>query len=288
MSWHLGRMALFDIESTGIDPFRDRIVTAAVIGVGGGQSTSSQSWLLNPGIEIPQGAIDVHGITNEQAATGVDAAAGVLAIAQTVFAASRSGAPIVGHNVVYDLTLLHAECVRHGLSALAAAVAGIAPVVDTQIIEKHLDPFRPKEPKPWTKRPNDLCGSHQLVECCRLWGIDLSAADAHGAEADALAAGRLAWRLATDPDRFARWDDPRRPVTRVHPAGLTLEELHDWQRGVYFQSARSFQAYMRGEARSKPDEVDPEFVARTEWPVQPLPDGWAPDQLPEPREAVPA
>ena len=30
MSWHTDRLALFDIESTGVDPHRDRIVTAAL------------------------------------------------------------------------------------------------------------------------------------------------------------------------------------------------------------------------------------------------------------------
>lgn len=288
MSWHTGRLALFDIESSGIDPHRDRIVTAALIGVGGGQTTSPQSWLLNPGIQIPQGAIDVHGITNEEAATGMDASAGVVQIACAMLVASQSGVPIVGHNVVYDLTLLHAELVRHGHVGLAADIAAIRPVIDTQIIEKHLDPYRPKEPKAWTKRPAETCGSHTLVECCRLWGVELSAEDAHGAEADALAAGRLAWRLATQPDRFAQFDDPRRPLGRIRPAEMNLRELHEWQQAEYRTSAASFQSYMRGEQRGKPDEVDPEFVARTDWPVQPLPVDWAPDQLPAAHEAVSA
>jgi uncharacterized protein YprB with RNaseH-like and TPR domain len=30
MSWHTGRLAAFDIETTGVDPESDRIVTAAV------------------------------------------------------------------------------------------------------------------------------------------------------------------------------------------------------------------------------------------------------------------
>ncbi|PBC72227.1 hypothetical protein BX265_6850, partial [Streptomyces sp. TLI_235] len=37
--WPMGRMASFDIESSGLDLEQDRIVTASVILVGGGQDT---------------------------------------------------------------------------------------------------------------------------------------------------------------------------------------------------------------------------------------------------------
>ena len=30
-SWHEGRLALFDLETTGVDPHRDRIVTSAIV-----------------------------------------------------------------------------------------------------------------------------------------------------------------------------------------------------------------------------------------------------------------
>ena len=33
MTWHAGPLALFDLETTGTDPHRDRIVTAAIVEV---------------------------------------------------------------------------------------------------------------------------------------------------------------------------------------------------------------------------------------------------------------
>lgn len=285
MIWHTQRMALLDFETTGVDAFRDRIVTAALIGAGGKDQTSSRTWTINPGIPIPAAATEVHGISTEQAiAEGSDPATAVVEIAKAVIFRSRSRQPIVGHNIVYDLTMLWAELTRHGQTRLAQDVANLKPVVDTQIIEKSLDPYRPKVPKSWTKRPADSCGSHTLVECCRLWDVALSEEDAHGAEADALAAGRLAWRLAYNPHRFAQFDT--RPLDRIDPGRMDLKDLHAWQVAEYARSTASFQSYMRGEQKAKPDEVDPEFVARTGWPVQEPPADWSPEQLPAVPEAV--
>lgn len=280
MSWHLGRLCLFDIESTGVDAHRDRIVTAAVIEAGGGHKTVTREWLLDPGIDIPQGATDVHGITTEHARThGRHPSTAVRELAADLLSCVGSGLPVVGHNVVYDLTLLHAELLRHGHALLAASFAGIRPVVDTRILEKHLDPYRPGKPN--GRRPDEACGPHALLECCRIWGIDLTEQDAHGAAADALAAGRLAWRLAANHDRMAQFDGPR-GVDRINPGTWPLDRLHDWQAETYAAEARRFQAYKRGEQRNKPDEVDLFFVADTAWPISNTPEGWTADQLPIP------
>ena len=272
MTWHTGRLALFDLETTGVDPHRDRIVSAAVILVGAGHDTVTSEWLVNPGIDIPEGAAAVHGITTEHAQQhGTDPSRAVHEIGMALYEACSKGIPVVGHNVVYDLTMLHAESIRH---SSPVGVAELAPVIDTMVIEKHLDPFRPGKPN--GRRPDTACGPHTLIECCRLWGIDLTEADAHGAAADALAAGRLAWRLATQPDRFAEFDGPR-GVDRINPGQWPLDRLHAWQAETKKAQADSFGKYLV--KQGKPDDVS------REWPVQSPPPGWTPEQLPTPREA---
>lgn len=277
MTWHTQRMVLADLETTGIDPFRDRIVTAAVIEVGGGRETITRTWLLDPGMPIPDEAAAVHGITTEEAREyGADPATGVHDIVATLLRSWRDGCPVVGHNLgSYDLTMLWAESVRHGHRDHVTALEDLAergPVIDTFVIEKHLDPFRPGQPN--GRRPADACGSHKLIDCARLWGVALDEADAHGAEADALAAGRLAWRLATQPERFAPFDS--RPTARINPAAFPLTELHQWQRRTKREQAESFGTYLR--KQGKPDDVS------RDWPLQPPPADWSPDQLPTPRE----
>lgn len=260
MSWHTGRLALFDLETTGVDPHRDRIVTAAVIEAGGGAKTLPHEWLADPGIPIPEGASEIHRVTTEAAKTnGRPAIRVVKEIAENLLSCSTSRLPVVGHNVTYDLTMLACELLRHGHKDLADQVRSIRPVVDTLILDKWLDPYRPKQPTNRRKDPAK-CGSRTLVDCARLYRVDLSEVDAHGAAADAIAAGRIAWRMANDTPGLQ----------------IPLDELHDFQVQLKREQADSFGAYLV--KQGKPDDVS------RDWPIQPPPPGWTPEQLPEPRQ----
>ncbi|WP_122262184.1 exonuclease domain-containing protein [Ornithinimicrobium cerasi] len=246
MSWHTGRLALFDLETTGVDCHRDRIVTAAIIEAGGGAPTRTSDWLLNPGIPIPAGAAAVHGITDEQAASGSDPAGAVHEIAAHLLELSSQGYPIVGHNVTYDLTLLWAECARHGLGLFVEQLQRIAPVVDTFVLDKWVDTYRK--------------GSRKLVDVARHYGVALAESDAHGAAADALAAGRVAWHIAA----------------KYPGVQIPLAELHQLQVEQKRAQAESFGRYLAKQGKT-------DDVAR-DWPIQAPPPGWSPDQLPTPRE----
>ncbi|MEN9660733.1 MAG: hypothetical protein RLZZ443_662, partial [Actinomycetota bacterium] len=63
------RIAVFDTETTGLDLREARIVTACVLELdANGQPVGDAvEWLADPGIEIPQVAADVHGVTTEYA-----------------------------------------------------------------------------------------------------------------------------------------------------------------------------------------------------------------------------
>ena len=58
-------LAFFDIESTGLNVSKDRIVELCIIKANPNGNTESKTWLLNPGIPISEESIAVHGITNE-------------------------------------------------------------------------------------------------------------------------------------------------------------------------------------------------------------------------------
>lgn len=265
MSWHLGPMALFDVESTGVDPHRDRIVTASIVEVTPSQEKPyrASTWLLDPGIEIPDGAAAVHGITTEQArASGAPAAGAIYEIAQHLLALSRTGMPVIGHNIRYDLTMLHAELVRHH-SPLAEDVRTLRPVIDTMVLDRWVDPWRPKEPTARRREPAK-CGSRKLLDTARVWGVHIDADRAHGAEYDALLAGRVAWAIA-----------------RATPgAQVSAIELHDALIGLAREQAESLGAWLVKSGKT-------DDVAR-EWPIESAPDGWSPGQLARVREDVPA
>jgi DNA polymerase-3 subunit epsilon len=61
-------ICFFDLETTGIDVARDRIVEIAILKVYPNGNKESKTWLVNPTVPIPAHATAVHGITNEKVA----------------------------------------------------------------------------------------------------------------------------------------------------------------------------------------------------------------------------
>ena len=62
-------IVFFDLETTGINIANDKIVEISILKVFPNGNKESKTWLVNPEMQIPQGSIDVHGITNEKVAT---------------------------------------------------------------------------------------------------------------------------------------------------------------------------------------------------------------------------
>src|SRR5690606_22490016 len=134
-------------------------------------------WLANPGIEIPDGAVAVHGITTDRArAEGRPASAVVAEIAQTLRVLFALGTPVAVYNAPYDLTLLDRECRRHGLEPIDRP----SPVIDPLVIDKALDRYRK--------------GKRTLEAAAQRYGVALT--EAHDAGADAIAAGHVARAIA--------------------------------------------------------------------------------------------
>jgi DNA polymerase-3 subunit epsilon len=214
-------LGVFDLETTGIDTETSRIVSAYVGVVDARGEAKGVSWLADPGVEIPA----VHGITTERArAEGREAAEVVAEIVAVLRALLAQGIPVVIYNAAYDLTLLNRECVRHGIEPLDNP----APIIDPLVIDRALDRYRK--------------GKRTLEVAAEFYGVDLM--DAHDAEADAVAAGRVAQAIC------------RRYTEQL---GADLVELHSRQRAWAAESAQGFQEYMR---RVK----DPDFVADGAWP----------------------
>ncbi|WP_017590507.1 exonuclease domain-containing protein [Nocardiopsis ganjiahuensis] len=229
--WHTRPMAAFDIETTGLNVEGDRIVTAALWRIDPAHGTKEvTTWLADPGIEIPEEATEIHGITTAHArAEGRPAAEVVPEIAAALEAVTAEGRPVVVYNAPYDLTLLDREIALHRPGSPLAAQPL---VVDPFVLDKQVDTFRR--------------GSRKLVDVCAHYEVPLAQEEAHGAAADALAAARLAWRIA---------------ATHPEIAEMSAEDLHLAQVKWKAEQSASFQEYLR--------RRNPEAVVDGSWPLIP-------------------
>lgn len=211
MSW-TNRVAVFDTETTGTNPLEARIVTAFVGMLDAeGELERGTDWLANPGVEIPEPAAAVHGITTEMAQAEGEPAPEVL---QKIIASLewivRNNIALVVYNAPYDLSLLAAECARHQLAMPELGKV----VVDPLVVDKQVDRYRK--------------GGRKLGTTAEAYGVELS--DAHDASADAVAAGRVAIAIAR---KFPNEVD------------VPLAELFDAQVRWHDEQAADFESYMR-------------------------------------------
>ncbi|WP_196885034.1 3'-5' exonuclease [Aureivirga sp. CE67] len=58
----------FDLETTGINIAKDRIVEISILKIFPNGNKESKTWLVNPEMKIPKESTEIHGITNEKVA----------------------------------------------------------------------------------------------------------------------------------------------------------------------------------------------------------------------------
>ncbi len=168
------RIAVFDTETTGLDLKTARIVTATVVELdeSGSVVVDREEWLADPGIEIPDVAANVHGITTaiarEKGRDYREVVAEILEVLRDCFA---RGIPVVAYNAPYDFTILYHQAIELGLEPIADPM----PVIDPLVIDKQLDKFRK--------------GQRRLEVTADFYQVRLE--DAHNSKADAIAAGRV-------------------------------------------------------------------------------------------------
>lgn len=234
--------AVFDTETTGVDVENDRIVSAYVALVApNGEIIESNSWLIDPGIPIPDEAAAVHGYTTERirAEGDPDVASSIRLLANTLASTRRH--PLVVMNAPFDLTLLDREVRRHraGIVDPESGPEGLwwwpEPVLDPLVLDKAIDPYRR--------------GKRTLTALCEVYGIQLE--QAHAAESDARAAGALA-RILLEQTLAKAGDD----------GTVTLEDVHRWQTAWKSRQQDSLRDYFIREGK-----LDAAQTVRGDWPI---------------------
>ena len=183
-------LAVFDIESTGLNPRVDRIVEIAVVRLEPDGTRKEFSWRLNPTVQIPPETTAVHGITDEMVASAPTFADKAREIMDAF-----EGCDLGGFGLSkLDIPILDEEFARCGMRFNP----------NGRRMFDALRVYHAREPRDLTAALRFYCGE-DLV-------------GAHGAAADAGAALRVLegefakyGDLPEDPDAFDRTFNPRDP-----------------------------------------------------------------------------
>ncbi|MDK4266611.1 3'-5' exonuclease [Corynebacterium accolens] len=214
MNFDASRMLAFDLETTSANPKDARIVTSALVRIDG-RDVQKVEHLADPGIEIPQAATDVHGITTEKArAEGRPHEEVLKNTVDAIKEAWDDGLTLIVYNAAFDLTVLR---------SLTGDFTVTGPVFDPYVIDRVSDKWRK--------------GKRTLGAVCEHYGVELG--NAHEATADALAAARVAWKQ----------------VRQHYPnlAQMDENELMEFQAVKWYEDRIAFKKYLEGKGRDASD-----------------------------------
>ena len=214
MNFDASRMLAFDLETTSANPKEARIVTSALVRIDG-RDVQKVEHLADPGIEIPQEATNVHGITTEKARAEGRPHEDVLKdTVEAIKAAWEDGLTLIVYNAAFDLTVLR---------SLTGDFTVTGPVYDPYVIDRVSDKWRK--------------GKRTLGAVCEHYGVELG--NAHEATADALAAARVAWKQ----------------VRQHYPnlAQMDENELMEFQAVKWYEDRVAFKKYLEGKGRDASD-----------------------------------
>lgn len=175
-------IVFFDLETTGVNIAKDRIVEISILKVYPNGNKESKTWLVNPEIEIPPEVVAIHGITNEKVVNEPTFAELASEINQLI-----AGCDLAGFNSNrFDIPLLAEEFLRVGIDFDMKNRVGI----DVQVI------YHKKEQRTLSAAYNFYC--NKVLE------------DAHSAEADTHATYEI---LKAQLDKY---DDLKNDVKFLH------------------------------------------------------------------------
>ncbi|GMA32234.1 exonuclease domain-containing protein [Litorihabitans aurantiacus] len=223
--WTTGRVLGFDTETTGVDVANDRIVTAALVmreGLAGLSRT--RTWIIDPGVEIPEAASAIHGVTTAYAREHGRPPREVLEeLAQALAGAMADGVPVVAFNATFDLTILEHELARHDLPTLTDRLGRApGPAVDPLVLDRALDRYRP--------------GKRRLGNLAEHYGV-VATGELHAADVDVDATLDVLGALVR---RFPELAEV--PLTAMHERQIRAH--HAWARG--------FNAWLRENGYDRP------------------------------------
>lgn len=230
------KLVTFDTETTGIDTDNDRIITCFLRAKDGEEVVFEQNWVIDPGVEIPKEASDVHGMTTEWVRENgrKDVAEALLEIHDSLYNHAEEGFLVCGYNSSFDLAILDAEIQRlsSGPKLVLSFNSGTR-FLDPVIFSRHFDKY---------KR-----GGHQLITVAKRNGIEAEEDRLHAADYDVEVTEKLV------PIMLNRaWKE-----LRGLREGLTPDEfvtkLQEWQATTKLEWAEGLTSYFAKQGKTEED-----------------------------------
>ena len=184
-TWERIPFAVIDFETTGRDPSADRIIEIGVVFFEEGGVKRRESFLVNPGIPVPEESRAVHGITDEE----LEGAPDFATIAPRVLELLEGRLP-VAYNADFDRGFLLAELARAASSATASSELPPAAREDVVWVD----------PLVWAREILKELSSRKLGDVAAHLGVPLE--HAHRAAGDAEATGKVLLALAPQMPRI--------------------------------------------------------------------------------------
>ena len=231
MKTKVDKLVCFDVESSGVSVEDARIVQAFVGLMGmDGEWVEKREWLIDPGVEIPEGASNVHGYTTERIREvgRKDADAAIFEIYCTILEWTNVNSPLVIFNARYDASILDPEL---GRQHKRFDMTGIS-VVDPFVCDKAKFKYRK--------------GSRKLVDVAPHYGVSTEGS-LHDAMVDCRITGHIALKM------IESWQG-------------TLAGLHDKQVGWASEQASSLEDYFDRSGKREPDGS--KIIIDRQWPMK--------------------
>lgn len=173
--WWRHNLVVFDVETTGLDDSSDRVVELGLARFEDARCVDTWGTLVYPGIEIPQEATSIHGISTADVAT----APPFIRALPEIIRIARDAWP-VAYNAGFDHRFWSQEMSRTAIADLQVPI---------------FDPgFRWLDPLVWVRHVDGIWAGNKLTQVCERYGVSI--VNAHRATDDAVAAGHLLTRLA--------------------------------------------------------------------------------------------
>lgn len=215
------KLITFDTETTGVDTENDRVLTCFMRAKDGDKVVFEHSWVIDPGVEVPDGAAEVHGMTTEwiREHGRKDVKNAVKDIVYSLESWVLNGYIVCGYNHSFDLAILESEQNRHLAGEGFAFPEGVR-YLDPCIFSRVFDKYKK--------------GGHQLITVAQRNGIEIEEDRLHAANYDVEVTEKLvpimlnrAWKELTKeregmtPDQF---------VTYLQ--GWQAEQKKEWAKGL--------------------------------------------------------